>query len=72
MNHAVIIWWAIIGILVFGFMLRAAEHYYGHHHNPTPRSRRRHRHIMQTGSEGDILYVPGDLNENDAEEFDNL
>lgn len=66
MNHPMIVWCVIAGVLLCAFLFRAVERY---------SSECRHRdhkswHILEKGEDKDIFYVPGDIDEDD--DFEDL
>lgn len=59
MNHPMIVWCVITGLLLCAFIFRAAERYYsGCRHRD-----RKSRHILEIGKEKDIFYLPGDVDD---------
>lgn len=65
MNHSMIVWCVIVGILLFVFVFRALEDRYA-----TCRHKGfKIRHLVEFGKERDIFYVPGDEDDDDYEEF---
>ncbi|MDE6486188.1 MAG: hypothetical protein K2L76_01640 [Muribaculaceae bacterium] len=70
MVQAEITWWAIVAVLLLAFIFRAFERYYTEC-RPAAGDKPR-RSLFEEGEEGQMLYVPGDLSDEDAELFDNL
>lgn len=56
MNHPMIVWCAITGVLLCAFLFRAVERYCKEcrHRDHKP------RHILEFGKEKDMFYIPGD------------
>lgn len=66
MNHPMIIWCVIAGVLLCAFLFRAVERYCtGSRHRD-----HKTRHIIEIGKDKDIFYLPGDVDEDD--DFENL
>ena len=65
MNHQMIAWCVIAGVLLCAFIFRAVERHYSER-------RRAHkpRHIIEFGKDKDIFYIPGDFDEED--DFEDL
>lgn len=70
MVQAEITWWAIVAVLLLAFIFRAFERYYTECRPAAGDNPR--RSLFEEGEEGQMLYVPGDLSDEDAELFDNL
>lgn len=65
MSQSMIIWCVIAGVLSIAFIIRAIEWYYTECHH----SGRKPWHIIEIGKERDMFFVPGDLDDNDIEDF---
>ncbi len=59
MNHPMIVWCVIAGLLLFAFIFRAAERYY----SASRHSDRKSWHILEIGKDKDIFYLPGDVDD---------
>lgn len=69
MNHPIIVWCVIVGVLLCALIFRAVERYNSEcsHRDHKP------RHIFEIGKDKDIFYLPGDIDENDDfDDFDDL
>ena len=66
MNHPMIVWCAIAGVLLCAFLIRAVERYY----NECRHRDRKPRHVFEIGKDKDIFYLPGDVDEDD--DFEDL
>lgn len=66
MNHPMIVWCIIAGVLLCAFLFRAVERYCSEcrHRDHKP------RHILEIGRDKDIFYLPGDIDEDD--DFEDL
>lgn len=66
MNHPMIVWCAIAGVLLCAFLFSAVERYVNEcrHHN------HKSRHLLEIGKEKDMFYIPGDVDEDD--DFEDL
>ena len=60
-----ITWCVIAGVLSIAFIIRAIEWYYTECHY----TGRKPWHIIEIGKERDMFFVPGDLDDNDIEDF---
>lgn len=66
MNHPIIVWCVIVGMLSCALLFRAVERY-----NSECRHRdHKTRHILEIGKDKDIFYLPGDVDEDD--DFEDL
>lgn len=61
MNHPMIMWCIIAGVLLCAFIFRAIEQYYTKCHNGNHKS----RHLFEIGKDKDIFFIPGDFDEED-------
>lgn len=61
MNHPIIVWCVIAGVLFCAFIFRAVEQY----HSKCRQQDRKPRHILEIGKDKDIFYLPGDIDEDD-------
>lgn len=66
MNHQMIAWCAIAGVLLCAFILRGIERYCAEYRSRGHRA----RNIVEIGKERDIFFVPGDFTEED--DFEDL
>ncbi len=66
MNHPMIVWCVIAGVLLCAFIFRAIERYYTGHRNCGHKP----GHLFEIGKEKDIFYIPGDIDEQD--DFEDL
>ena len=66
MNHPIIVWYVIVGVLLCALLFRALERYKSEcsHRDHKP------RHIFEIGKDKDIFYLPGDVDEDD--DFEDL
>lgn len=66
MNHPMIVWCVIAGVLLCAFLFRAIDRFYTecHHRDHKP------RHLFEIGKEKDIFFIPGDIDEDD--DFEDL
>lgn len=62
MNHSMIAWCVIAGVLLCAFIFRAIEWYCAGSRNRDDKP----RHMFEIGKEKDIFYIPGDINEEDC------
>ena len=56
MNHSMIMWCIIAGVLLCAFIFRAVGYYYSNSRS----CGRKATHFLRFGREADIFYVPGD------------
>lgn len=63
MNHPIIAWCIIAGVLLCTFIFRAIEGYHTdfRHRDHKP------RHILEIGKEKDMFYIPGDTDDDDED-----
>lgn len=66
MNHPMIVWCTIAGVLLCIFLFRAVERNY----NESRRRDHKPRLILEIGKEKDMFYIPGDIDEED--DFEDL
>lgn len=59
-----IVWCMIAGVLLFAFVFRAVAVYCHCHHNGRKRA-----HVFDIGSEKEIFYVPGDVEDDEFEDL---
>lgn len=59
MNHPMIAWCMIAGVLLCAFIFRAIEWHFTQNRNGCHKS----RHILEIGREKEIFYIPGDTDE---------
>lgn len=65
MNQPMIVWCVIAGVLLFAFLFRAIERY----HAECRRDDRKSNHLLEMGSEREIFYIPGDIEDDDFEDL---
>lgn len=65
MNQSMIVWCGIAGVLLFAFIFRAAEKYYTECRNNEHDS----KHFFEMGSEREMFYLPGDIEDDDFEDL---
>lgn len=66
MNHPMIVWCIIVGVLLCAFIFRAIERYFTECRNRDHKP----RHLLEIGKEKEIFYIPGDVDEED--DFEDL
>lgn len=59
MNHPMIVWCVIAGLLLCAFLFRTAQSYC----SECRRRDRKSRHILEMGKDKDIFYLPGDVDD---------
>lgn len=70
MNDPMIVWFAIAGVLLLAFVVRAVEkHCAGINHADC---KPRRIHVIEIGKEKDMFYIPGDLADDEEDVFDDM
>ena len=65
MSQPMIVWCAIVGVLLFAFVFRTVERYFGERHH---KAGNRPHHVIEIGKESEMFYVPRDKEDDDFED----
>ena len=65
MSQPMIVWCAIVGALLFAFLLRTAGKYYSERHH---KANYHHSHVIEIGKEREMFYVPGDAEDDNSDD----